>query len=89
MIWQKRIFLLDNVCFDQKLVSLYPNIRLLERDEWDKPPFCASIGLRIFSIKTTKSRKAKQRIIELPRGVKKRLGRLSRHYVGDPFDNGT
>ena len=41
MIWQKRIFLLNNVCFDQKLVSLCSNIRLLGRDEWillDKDP---------------------------------------------------
>ena len=34
MICQKRVFLLNNVYFDQKLVSLCPNIRLLERDEW-------------------------------------------------------
>lgn len=34
MICQKRVFLLNNVYFDQKLVSLYSNIRLLERDEW-------------------------------------------------------
>ena len=34
MIWQRRVFLLNNVCFDQKLVSLCSNIRLLERDEW-------------------------------------------------------
>ena len=71
MICQKRVFLLINVYFDQKLVSLYSNIRLLVRDEWGKPPFRASIELRIFSIKTTKSRKAKQKIIGLPRGVKK------------------
>ena len=71
MICKKRVFLLNNVYFDQKLVSLCSNIRLLGRDEWGKPPFRASIGLRIFSIKTTKSRKAKQRIIELPRCVKR------------------
>ena len=70
-MWQGRVFLLSNVYFDQKLVSLCSNIRLLERDEWGKPPFRASIGLRIFSIKTAKSRKAKQRIIELPRCVKR------------------
>ena len=34
MICQKRVFLFNNVYFDQKLVSLYSNIRLLERDEW-------------------------------------------------------
>ena len=34
MICQKRVFLLNNVYFDQKLVSLCSNIRLLERDEW-------------------------------------------------------
>ena len=34
MIWQRRIFLLNNVYFDRKLVSLCSNIRLLERDEW-------------------------------------------------------
>ncbi len=67
----KTFFLLSNVYFDHKLVFLCSNIRLLERDEWGKPPFRASIGLRIFSIKTTKSRKAKQRIIELPRCVKR------------------
>ena len=33
MIYQRRVFLLNNVYFDQKLVSLYSNIRLLERDE--------------------------------------------------------
>ena len=32
MICQKRVFLLNNVYFDQKLVSLYSNIRLLVRD---------------------------------------------------------
>ena len=32
MICQRRVFLLNNVYFDQKLVSLYSNIRLLERD---------------------------------------------------------
>ena len=73
MICQKRVFLLNNVYFDQKLVSLCPNIRLLERDEWGKLPIRSLIELRIFSIKTTKSRKAKQRIIELPRCVKKGL----------------
>ena len=71
MICQKRVFLLNNVYFDQKLVSLCSNIRLLGRDEWGKTPFSTSIELRIFSIKTTKSRKAKQRIIELPRCVKR------------------
>ena len=73
MTCQRRVFLLNNVYFDQKLVSLYSNIRLLGRDEWDKPPFRTSIGLRIFSIKTTKCHKAKQIIIELPRCVKKGL----------------
>ena len=34
MICQRRVFLLNNVYFDQKLVSLCSNIRLLERDEW-------------------------------------------------------
>ena len=58
MICQKLVSLLNNVYFGQKLVSLDSNIRLLVRDEWGKPPFRASIGLRIFSIKTTKSRKA-------------------------------
>ena len=29
-----RVFLLNNVYFDQKIVSLYSNIRLLVRDEW-------------------------------------------------------
>ena len=48
--------------FKKKSVSLYPNIRLLERDEWDKLSFRA-IELRIFLIKTTECRKAKQRII--------------------------
>ena len=38
---------------------LCTHIRLLERDEWGKPQFRASIGLRIFSIKTTKCHKAK------------------------------
>ncbi len=41
MICQRRVFLLNNVYFDQKLVSLYSNIRLLVRDEWiflDKDP---------------------------------------------------
>ena len=41
MICQKRVFLLNNVYFDQKMVSLYSNIRLLGRDEWillDKDP---------------------------------------------------
>ena len=71
MICQRRVFLLNNVYFDQKLVSLCSNIRLLGRYEWGKPPFRASIGLRTFSIKTTKSRKAKQIIIELPRCVKR------------------
>jgi hypothetical protein len=33
MICQRRVFLLNNVYFDQKLVSLCSNIRLLERDE--------------------------------------------------------
>ena len=51
--------------------GLFVSLRLLERDEWGKPPFRASIGLRIFSIKTTKSRKAKQKIIELPCCVKR------------------
>ena len=69
MIWQRRV----NVYFGRKMVSLYSNIRLLGRDEWGKPPFWASIGLRIFSIKTTKRRKAKQKIIELPLCVKKGL----------------
>ena len=32
MICQRRVFLLNNVYFDQKLVSLYSNIRLLVRD---------------------------------------------------------
>ena len=41
---------------------MYSNIRLLERDEWDKLSFRA-IELRVFSIKTTECRKAKQRII--------------------------
>lgn len=58
MICQKRVFLLNNVYFDQKLVSLYSNIRLLERDEWSNTPFSASIELRTFSIKTTKCYKA-------------------------------
>ena len=53
------VFLLNNVYFDQKLVSLCSNIRLLVRDEWGKPSFRALIGFRIFSIKTTKCRKAK------------------------------
>lgn len=60
MICQKRVFLLNNVYFNQKLASLYSNIRLLGRDEWGKPPFRTLIELRIFSIKTTKSRKAKK-----------------------------
>ena len=41
MICQKRVFLFNNVYFDQKIVSLCSNIRLLERDEWiflDKDP---------------------------------------------------
>ena len=61
MIWQRRVFLLNNVYFDQKLVSLCSNIRLLGRDEWGKPPFRTSIVLRMFSIKTQKCRKEKQR----------------------------
>lgn len=85
MICQKRVFLLNNVYFDQKLVSLYSNIRLLVRDEWGKPPFRASIGLRIFSIKTTKSRKAKQRIIELPRCVKRAWSPVETQ-LGSSFD---
>ncbi len=57
----KTYFLIVNVFyFDQKYVPMYSNIRLLERDEWGKPPFRALIELRIFSIKTTKSRKAKK-----------------------------
>ena len=48
--------------FERKVVSLYPNIHLLERDEWDKLSFRA-IELRIFLIKTIECRKAKQRII--------------------------
>ena len=32
MTCQRRVFLLNNVYFDQKLVSLYSNIRLLVRD---------------------------------------------------------
>ena len=64
MICQKRVFLLNNVYFDQKLVSLCSNIRLLERDEWGKPPFRASIGLRIFLDKDPKANR--QNIIELP-----------------------
>lgn len=54
-----RVFLLNKVYFDRKILSLWSNIRLLVRDEWCKPPFCALIRLRIFSIKTTKCRKAK------------------------------
>ena len=38
MICQKRVFLLNNVYFDQKLVSLCSNIRLLVRDEWGHAP---------------------------------------------------
>ena len=56
----KACSLLNNVYFDQKLASLCPNIRLLERDEWGKPPIRTLIELRKFSIKTTKSRKAKK-----------------------------
>ena len=41
MTYQRRAFLLNNVYFDQKLVSLYSNIRLLVRDEWGKLPFRA------------------------------------------------
>ena len=52
MICQKRVFLLNNVYFDQKLVSLYSNIRLLERDEL------------FFSTKTQKP--IGKNIIELP-----------------------
>ena len=55
-------FLINKVIYAGKIVSLYPNIRLLERDEWDKLSFRA-IELRIFLIKTTECRKAKQRII--------------------------
>lgn len=85
MIYQRRVFLLNNVYFDQKLVSLYSNIRLLVRDELGKPPFRALIGLRIFSIKTTKSRKAKQRIIELPRCVKRAWSPVETQ-LGSSFD---
>ena len=60
MICQRRVFLLNNVYFDQKLVSLYSNIRLLVRDELGKPPFRALIGLRIFSIKTPKAERQKK-----------------------------
>ena len=59
MICQKRVFLLNNVNFDQKLVSLYSNIRLLERDEL------------FFSTKTQKP--IGKNIIELPRSVTKGL----------------
>ena len=57
MICQRRVSLLNNVYFDQKLVSLFPNIRLLVRDEWilldkDHQP----IG---------------KNILELPRSVKR------------------
>ena len=48
--------------FKKKVYLCTPNIRLLERDEWDKLSFRA-IELRIFLIKTTECRKAKQRII--------------------------
>ena len=48
----KVCFLLNNVYFDQKLVSLYSNIRLLGRDEW------------IFLDKAPKANR--QNIIELP-----------------------
>lgn len=51
------------------MVFLFPTS--LRKRRMGKPPFRASIGLRIFSIKTTKSRKAKQIIIELPRCVKR------------------
>lgn len=59
MICQKRVFLFNNVYFDQKLVSLHSNIRLLGRDEWiflDKDPEAD-----------------RQNIIELPRSVTKGL----------------
>ena len=52
MTCQRRVFLLNNVYFDQKLVSLYSNIRLLVRDEW------------IFLDKDPKANR--QNIIELP-----------------------
>ena len=52
MIWQRRVFLLNNVYFDRKLVSLCSNIRLLERDE------------SIFLDKDPKANR--QNIIELP-----------------------
>ena len=40
MICQKRVFLLNNVYFDQKLVSLYSNISLLKIDEWGLSFMC-------------------------------------------------
>ena len=85
MIYQKRVFLLNNVYLGRKLVSLCSNIRLLGRDEWGKLPFRASIGLRIFSIKTTKSRKAKQRIMELPCCVKRAWSPVETR-LGSSFD---
>ena len=89
MICQKRVFLLNNVYLGRKFVSLCSNIRLLGRDEWGKPPFRTSIGLRIFSIKPTKSRKAKQRIIELPRCVKKGLFACRDTMMGVFYEDGT
>ena len=71
MIFQKRVFLLNNVYLGRKLVSLCSNICYLGREKGSNSPLRASNVLRIFSIKTTKSRKAKQRIIELPRCVKR------------------
>ena len=61
MICQRRVFLLNNVNFDQKLVSLCSNICYLGRDKWSNSPLRASNVLRIFSIKTQKCRKEKQR----------------------------
>lgn len=74
MIWQKRVFLLNNVYFDQKLVSLCSNIRLLGRDEWiflDKDPEAD-----------------RQNIIELPHSVTKGLVACRDAMTGVFCDNG-
>ena len=74
----------NKVVFTRKYVPLYPNIRLLERDEWGVPPFSAYLSCGYCSTKTQKP--IGKNIIELPRSVTKGLVACRDTALGVYFD---
>lgn len=82
MIYQKRVFLLNNVYFDQKLVSLYSNIRRLRKRRMGQASISCFNRVTDILDKDHQKPKGKTKNNRTPSLCKKGLGRLSRHSLG-------